>query len=235
MAAAPEVFRIRLADTHGQRTAASLLINKMYGWRGYGSAFFLEEDPNRMTLVAWGSNEKVIGTLTLAFDSELGLAVDDLYGRDIAPIRDRGRRLCEFTRLAVDNSVRSKRILAALFHIAFIYAHKIHGHTDLFIEINPRHVKFYERMLGFRQFGKQKYKATVRAPAVLLWLDLAYAQRQIQLFGGQSDWVTEKSLYPYFFSPAEEAGIARRLRLPMEPAMPAREFRQVSAANSRLF
>src|SRR5207247_1501953 len=100
-----EVFRIRLADTHGQRTAASLLINKMYGWRGYGSAFFLGEDPNRMTLVAWGSNEKVIGTLTLAFDSELGLAVDDLYGRDIAPIRDRGRRLCEFTRLAVDNSV----------------------------------------------------------------------------------------------------------------------------------
>ena len=30
-------FRIRLADTENGRNKASLLINKMYAWRGYGN------------------------------------------------------------------------------------------------------------------------------------------------------------------------------------------------------
>ena len=36
-----------------------------------------------------------------------------------------------------------------LFHIAYIFARRMHDRTDLLIEVNPRHVRFYERMLGF--------------------------------------------------------------------------------------
>ena len=36
-------FKIRLADTHGQRSSASMLIKKMYSWRGYQTAFNMDD------------------------------------------------------------------------------------------------------------------------------------------------------------------------------------------------
>ena len=53
-------------------------------------------------------------------------------------LRAKGRKLAEFTKLAIDNNVHSKPLLAALFHIAFIYARRIHRCTDLLIEVNTR-------------------------------------------------------------------------------------------------
>src|SRR5436190_1826554 len=53
----------------------------------------------------------------------------------------------------------------------------------------------------------------VGAPAVLLRLDFAYAEKQIAEMGGRVEFAaTKRSLYPYFFSVNEEAAIARRLR-----------------------
>lgn len=206
-------FRIRLADTHGQRSSANMLIDKMYSWRGYTPSPPIREIPNRITLVAH-KNDHIIGTITLGFDSSIGLLVDELYKEEINPIRKQRRKLCEFTKLAVDGGVRSKRVLASLFHIAYIYAYNLHNSTDLFIEVNPRHAKFYEKMLGFKQYGPEKHNHRVNAPAVLLWLDLDYAHQQIQKFGGRLNLTrSEKSLYPYFFSPAEEEGISHRLEL----------------------
>jgi hypothetical protein len=51
-------------------------------------------------------------------------------------------------RLAVDNMVQSRTVLAAIFHIAYIYGHRIRGCSDVVIEVNPRHVRFYRSMLG---------------------------------------------------------------------------------------
>ena len=50
-------------------------------------------------------------------------------------------------------------------------------------------------------------------PAVLMRLDLGYAERQIAEMGGRVEFAaTKRSLYPYFFSLDEETAIARRLR-----------------------
>ena len=205
-------FKIRLADNQGQRNSASMLIKKMYSWRGYESSFSNDEQPNRITLVA-SSGDLTVATITIGFDSAIGLLVDELYQDEIDILRQRGRRLCEFTKLAVDSGIRSKQVLAAIFHIAYIYSRDIQGHTDLFIEVNPRHVRFYEKMLGFVKFGDEKVNKRVNAPAILLWLELDYARSQIDKFGGRNELSeTEKSLYPYFFSPPEEQGIANRLR-----------------------
>jgi hypothetical protein len=104
-------------------------------------------------------------------------------------------------------------VLASLFHIALIYARYIHLRDDCLIEINPRHVKFYEAMLGFEPLGDMKVCRRVNAPARLLRLDLHRADSKIRIFGGQGDgYPGERSLYPYFFSKAEEAGILGRLR-----------------------
>jgi hypothetical protein len=160
------------------------------------------------------SNEDVpVATISIGFDSEIGLLVDELYKAEIDLLRAAGQQICEFTKLAVDGAIRSKRVLASIFHIAYIYAHRIHNYSDLFVEVNPRHVKFYEKMLGFEQFGPEKQNRRVSAPAILLRLNFEHAQKQIGLYGGHAELASgEKSLYPYFFSVAEEAGIAGRLQ-----------------------
>ncbi len=204
-------FKIRLADSHGQRSSASMLIKKMYSWRGYQTSFNMDEQPNRMTLVA-SSAEQTIGTITIGFDSQIGLLADDLYRDELNKLRSDGRRLCEFTKLAVDGEIKSKQVLAALFHIAFIYSFDIQKFTDLLIEVNPRHVKYYERMLGFVGWAETRINKRVNAPAVLLRLELDYVRAQIARFGGKPELASaEKSLYPYAFSQNEEAGISNRL------------------------
>ena len=205
-------FKIRLATTNDRRSSASVLIKKMYSWRGYeANSAPLEAQPNRITLVA-AAHEQSIGTLTLGFDSPIGLLVDDPYKDRMDQLRHAGRRVCELTKLAIDEHVRSKRVLSSLFHIAFIYARNFHQCTDMVIEVNPRHVRFYERMLGFERFGEEKMCERVQAPAVLLRLELDYARQQINVFGGLGKQAEkEKSLYPYAFSAEEEAGITARL------------------------
>jgi hypothetical protein len=157
-------------------------------------------------------NHSLIGTISISFDSPAGILADETYEDEINVFRIRGSRICEFTKLAFDPSVHSKRVLASVFHVAFIYVWNIRHCTDLFVEVNPRHRLFYERLLGFKRYGKIKNNPRVNAPAVLLWLDLGYAKHQIQKFGrSNSHPGSEKSLYPYCFSLREEEGIAHRL------------------------
>lgn len=206
------VFKIRLAQTHQQRDEVSLLINKMYSWRGYEFSGSAMDHPHRVTLVAF-SRDATLATITTGFDSPIGLLADELYKPEIDVLRRQGKRLCEFIKLAVDESVRSKHLLAAIFHLCYIYARKVQDHTDLFIEVNPRHVKFYQKMLGFETLGEQKTNRRVNAPSILLGLGWEYAHQKIQEFGGKPGLaVGEKSLYPYFFSPPEEERIAVQLR-----------------------
>ncbi|MES2960105.1 MAG: long-chain N-acyl amino acid synthase [Pseudomonadota bacterium] len=206
------LFKIRAADSSGRRSSASILINKMYATRGYLTNPLPDvAESNRITLMAV-DNDVTIGTISIGFDGPEGLLADDLFKREIDPLRMAGRRLCEFTKLAVDNVARSKRVLASLFHVAFIYAHRIRGHDSLLIEVNPRHVRYYERLLGSTVMGPERLNPRVNAPAVLLHLDFAYVQEQISKFGGKSDLsASMSSLYPYAFSIAEEAGIVGRM------------------------
>lgn len=204
-------FRIRLADTESGRNSASMLINKMYAWRGYGSAHQVKASPSRITLTA-SDKEKVIGTVTLGIDSEEGLLADEIFKPEIDRRRNAGGKVCELTKLAFDPDIRSKFALASLFHIVFIYGRRMHNCTDVFIEVNPRHRRFYETMLGFKRQCEIRTNPRVNAPAVLLWVDIGYVEEQIHKYGGTSDNPdTTRSLYPYFFSPREEAGIHGRL------------------------
>lgn len=207
-----ERFKIRLATTEDRRESASLLIQKMYSWRGYSTgAPTARTDPNRITLLA-GQGEKVIGTLTIGFDSPAGLLADEMYKAEIDTLRSAGRQIGELIKLAVDRDMRSLQVLAALFHLAYIYGRNIHNLTDAVIEVNPRHVNFYRKMLGFERLGDEKMCPRANAPAVLLRLQGDYISEQIRRLGGKGDTMRgEKSLYPYFFSTEEEAGITQRL------------------------
>ena len=205
------VFGIRLANTERGRCDASLLISRMYATRGYSINSPLVYGPNRITLTA-SSDGVVRGTVTLGIDSSAGILADDIFKDEIDAYRNRGARVCEISKLAVDPGMRSKHALAALFHTLFIYGRYLYGCTDIFIEVNPRHVKFYETMLGFTRIGELRENRRVNAPAYLLHLCLEHAAKHIELHGDTSDKEDkDRSLYPYFFSKQEEEGIAHRL------------------------
>lgn len=206
-------YRVRLADSTQQRSKASMLINSMYSWRGYttdGLELPQQHSPDSITLEASTGN-RLFGTLTLGLDSEDGLLADGLYQQEIDILRSQGRRVCEITKLAFNPKYSSKEAIASLFHLAYIYAHNIYNATDLLIEVNPRHISFYVRRMGFEQIGEVRTCSRVDAPAVLLQLDLKYSAEQISRHAGSRD-TSEKSLYPYFFSKTEVAGLTKRIQ-----------------------
>ena len=208
-----QIFHIRMANSQGRREAASLLLKKMYGWRGYEVDPAVQHAINKITLFA-ETGGQTVGTMSLCLDGhEAGLPADENFRSELDGLREQQRRLCEPSRLAIDKGM-SKRVFAALIHISYIYAHNIHHYTDYVIEVNPRHVMFYKRMLGFKDFGSERPCTRVGAPAVLLRLELDYMGEQIRRFGGLMEQQTsERSFYPYFFPTWDEPGITSRLIL----------------------
>jgi hypothetical protein len=205
------LFKVRLANTDERRDSASYLIRRRYAWRGY-AVDQPKPAPSRITIAAQDLTGTA-GTVTVGLDSPEGLFVDALYPEEANRLRQEGRELAEFTKLAIDNNVHSTPLLAALFHVAFIYARRIHRCTDLLIEVNPRHQGFYRRMLGFEPFGPMRYESRVGTPALLLRLCLKYAQTEIGRLGGNPNLAASvRSLYPYAFAAREEVLIERRLR-----------------------
>lgn len=68
-------------------------------------------------------------------------------------------------------------------------------------------------MLGFEVFGSRRINPRVNAPAVLMRLPFTHAHSEIERFGGRPKYsLVQRSLYPHFFSIAEEASIVGRLR-----------------------
>ncbi len=209
----PRRFKIKAADTASRRTLASRLLENRYMWRGYQAVTLpTDETVHRFTLVAV-EHDVTIGTITVSMDGPTGLAADDAFMHELTALREQGRRLCEFTKLAVDPTIASKRVLAALFHVAYIVAHRLRGYDTLCIEVNPRHVRYYERMLGLEIIGSERMNRRVHAPAVLLSCSFARIMEQIGEFGGQPERCeTERSLFPLAFSLTEEASIIARLQ-----------------------
>lgn len=206
-------FQVRLTDTPEGRNSASMLINKMYAWRGYAGTHKLSDDPNRITLTASGKDGAAVGTITLGLDSPAGILADEIFKDEIDAYRARGARVCELTKLAFDAQVQSKDALASLFHLALLYGRDLYACTHCFIEVNPRHRRFYERMLGFQRIGEAKNNPRVNAPAYLLCIELSYVTEQVAKYGGTAGLSDEeRSFYPYFFSAREERGIIERLR-----------------------
>jgi hypothetical protein len=207
-----QTFRIRAAQAETQRQAARQLVRRMYSHRGYLTPD-VDEPVNRhsVTLVVAREDEPV-GTLSVGFDSGAGLLCDELFKPEVDAVRSSGRKVCEFTKLALDIDGNSKQVLASLFHMAYLHAHRIRGCDDVLIEVNPRHVGYYKRMLDFRVVGEDRLCPRVNAPAVLMALDLAHTRRQIELYAGRFDVLAcERSLYPYAFGPAKENEVLRAL------------------------
>lgn len=207
-------FKIRLAHNDERTRDAKFFVEKRYGeagFHGVGGLGSSNNCPDSITLATY-QGECVIGTQTLGFDVGKGLLADELYKAEIDVLRARGSTVAEITKFALDTKVTSKRFLAAMFNVSYIYLHKLWGYSDAVIEINPSHVVFYKRMLGFTEIGSERMCPRVHAPAVLLWLDLVEVEKKVAEVAGKHELAKQdRTLYPYFFPPEEEARITERL------------------------
>ena len=94
--------------------------------------------------------------------------------------------------------------------VAYLYG-ELNRCTDAVIEILPRHKAFYERMLGFKQVGQQRLNHRVNFDVVLMHLPLDHMRSRIEEVGGKGSASSDRTLYPYFFSPRDQEGIMARL------------------------
>ena len=186
------------------------LLARMYARKGYSMQATLSHDCDLSSLVVQIDGQSQ-GTISVRMDDG-HLAAEEQYPECIAELRQRGARICEMGKLAMDPGVRSKHVLGAIFHIAWIVAFRARRATDIVIEVNPRHAPFYRRMLCFDQIGPERMCERVGAPAVLLHIGADKGRRLIDQFGGQPKLASvERSFYPYFFHPDDEEGLLRRL------------------------
>jgi hypothetical protein len=211
---APDIqggFKIRVARHAGGRRNAEVLVDRRYATRGYTTTP-MRVDPRLSTFIAYDEG-LLVGTVSVRLDSAKGLSADELYRDELDTLRRKGARLCEFTRLAVDRTVASKPVLAGLFHVAYLYASVIREFTHAVIEVNPRHVEFYRKALGFEPIGEERMNKRVKAPAVLLCVPFATIADGLQRHAGKHGQSgATRSLFPYGFPPAEEMGVLGRLR-----------------------
>ena len=204
-------FKIRLAGYPESRVDAGFLVQNCYSRRGYRTSA-TKVNANVFTFAAY-AEAHLAGTMSLRLDSTEGLAADQLFPAEIDELRRGGRRVCEFTRLAVDVSHGSRPVLAGLFHTVYLYAQTIHRFSYVVIEVNPRHVGYYRRALGFEVIGSERHNPRVNAPAVLMGMSFGDIARNLRRHAGEARGSTEtRNIYAYGFSPSEQAGILGRLR-----------------------
>ena len=166
-----------IASTGDERRAAAALVASRYAWRGYVAGDGDGMRPPGATLIATASC-RVLGTLTVRADGPTGLAADESYRDVIDVVRRRGRAACELTRLAIDAAADWRPTLGALVGLAYTVSRTFYEVTDVFVEVNPRHERFYRQIFGFAAAGARRICPRVGAPAVLLRLDLEQLEQR---------------------------------------------------------
>ncbi|MFH7044725.1 hypothetical protein ABT392_20795 [Paucibacter sp. JuS9] len=174
------------------------LVQRRYAQRGYLTQGMVSK-PDQLTTFSLGLADTMSGTLSVRLDGPQGLSADECFGAELDELRLNGSRICEFTRLAMEElEAPSKDALARLFQTAYVYAHHRCRAELLVIEVNPRHVAFYRRMLGFSVAAETRFNERVRAPAVLMILELEHARREIERLGGSAArGEPARSIYSY--------------------------------------
>lgn len=209
-------YAVQMAADAPTLRRAWQLVHRVYLEKGYaepdssGLWYCLHDAlPDTGTIVAFDGDE-VIGTVSVIPDSPLGFPAEILYRDEVNALRESGRRPVEIGSLAVcPTRERDTTIVTTLFDLLSLYARDVRGATDLIITVNPRHEKFYTRMLLFERIGPEKsYNRVGKAHAVFMRLDLARQRESIRWEHNEGilpAWHNGKrTMYRNFSSIAEE-------------------------------
>ena len=161
-----------------QLAAADDLVRRRYAWRGYALSNGARAAAAPLVTLLAQSDDEVVGTLTVRPGGAHGLFAEQSYGAEIEQLRSRGRRVGELVRLALEEGADWRRALDALVRSAYVITRFMYALTDVVIEVNPRHARFYQRVFGFAVGAAERFCTRVGAPSVLLLLELeAFGKR----------------------------------------------------------
>ncbi len=227
-------YHFRVARDRSSRAKAFGLAKRVYDRCGYSdkspgpyqiSAFDVLEDT--FTLLVENRQGRAVATTSLLFDSRHGLPCDEIFEDALRPLRSTGRKVVEVTRLAMEvPPSEAKAMIIRIFNLIYIHARYVKHHDDFVIEVNPRHVGYYDRLLCFEKLSGSRACPRVHgAPAVLLHLDLHHAQKQIQVIRNKGVKKI-RNLYGSACTAQVEAQVAAALRAQHRPMSPeeARHF-----------
>lgn len=226
--AKPSPFTIKIANTLEEREAVFRLGYQIYLEKGYideNPQKWLVRDfdanPETVILIVKDKEEKVVGSLTLVFDGSLRLPVEKTYGEEIECLRNQKEKIVEVTRLIIDPEFRnSKEILVLLINYLYVYSYHIKKYSCFAVEVNPRHVAYYQGLMHFKKIGDLKECADVKnAPAVLLYLPLQYMHEEVLKLSTDNEAFssTKRSLYKSFAKANQESMIASYLQKQVRP------------------
>jgi hypothetical protein len=167
--------------------------------------------PETTTLVVEDKQGEIGASLTLVFDSPIGLPADELYKEEIDRVRKDGRKICEIISFGINKSVKgSVKILAGLFYSVYLLAWRINNATDLVITVHARYENFYHNLLFDKIGPVRKYAKVNDAPTILLNLPL-------QLPGILKDKQRIFPLYLLNYSKRKELEVANKIKSMLYP------------------
>lgn len=178
-------YTVRIAGSIEERRQAWELVYQKYREKEYaqpnedGLWYGLYDALPRTTTFLVDRDGETVATMTLVFDSPLGLPADGLYRSELDAWRRKGRRVCEIVSLVSDETSRRRcvEVLRNMFKLAYLTARRLEQATDFVITVNPHHTAYYQKKLLFRRAGSERsYDKVGGAPAVLLRLDLETAE-----------------------------------------------------------
>lgn len=180
-------------------------------YRSYVKAGLITTNPEQMhtvpqaissgTLVSYGRiHDVIVSTMTVYLDGPRGLPLDTVYQAELDDLRAEGRNLVELGLFADRRQHLYRSIDAILELMRFCTHYSVHqGHVDAVVGVNPRHVPFYKKLLGFDVVGETKSYETVNDfPVVLLHLDWPKKTQMKRLPKGLAHLVSpavEKTFY----------------------------------------
>lgn len=142
------------------------------------------------------SYQSVISTLTQIFDSKLfGLPLDSMYREELKELREQGRTIAEIGALATKKDFRWKNLFMVLCQIMYWYA-RYKKVNDLCITVNPKHLRFYNTIFLFEEFGPKKQHPKFATPVVLLRLNMEHIETKVKTAYNKLDF--DCNLYDYF-------------------------------------
>ena len=168
--------------------------------------------PDTTTLVAEDHKGNFCGTITMIFDSPIGLPSDLQYKKEIDRLRNDGRNICELISFGIDRAQReSVKILAGLIYCCYLILWLVKESTDSIINVIPSQADFYCNNLFFRKIGNERNcPRTSGIPAVLLNLPLSLLSKM-----REKRRVFPFSMFQYSYQ--EEMEIAENLKRMLSP------------------
>ena len=154
---------------------------------------------NDSVVILGRNGSRLVNTMTVHFDRELGLSLDSIYKSKLNELRGQDRELIEVGLFADrrDFGIRSIKPLMEVMRLAWHYGIG-NGATDGIIGVRPLHARFYARWLGFDVFGPKCHYPLVNHSTVLLRLDWRKALQRLPMPRGYPT-ILSNPLEPDYF------------------------------------